>query len=128
MQNFYDLFRKILTDGSDYRPSETDLEWIAAFMNNNDISIELRSTQVGTDDDGPIMRFDGSHKGQPVELFEVLSEACFQSPVMMETVKVTAAFFAEHVPFCDKCQSNHGPKCGNYRLEIIPITNDQKAD
>lgn len=121
-QNLYDFLRKILKEGKDFRPSPSDLVWAKGFLENNEIELVFKATKVDETTTGiPVMRTDFSFRGEPVELFELMVEGAFASEVILETIKVSAAFFRDHVPFCPVCKTNHDAKCGKYRLDIIEI-------
>lgn len=128
-QNLYDFLRQVLKQGKDFRPSPSDLVWVKGFLENNDIELVFKATKVDETTTGiPVMRTDFSFRGEPVELFELMVEGGFASEVILETIRVSAAFFRDHVPFCEDCKTNHDAKCGNYRLEIIQLNHGKSSE
>lgn len=121
-QNLYDFIRKVIAEGKDFRPSPSDLVWARGFIQAPDVELNFKAKKIDETTTGePIYRTDFSFKGEEVQLFELLCEAGMQNGDFAEIITVAARFFSDHVPTCPHCQSNHGAKCPNFRVEIIPI-------
>lgn len=83
--------------------------WIETFLRSADVELHFRATRTGKmveTAEGwlPEMITNYVVRGEPVEIFELLSDAAIQNPGIFRLCEGVASFVNDHATKCDSCR------------------------
>lgn len=112
MTNLYDFLRRIADAAEKDKElgavviQDTEIEWIRQFLQAPDVEINFKARKTGDEVEGePVYAQDYAIKGQPFEIYTLLTEAAMQNPVFCDMLFAASGFMTGHVDECEKCSA-----------------------
>lgn len=83
--------------------------WIENFLRSSDVELHLRATPTGKvieTPEGPLPEMITNYmvRGEPVQIFELLSDAALQNPGIFRLFDGVASFVTDHADKCPSCR------------------------
>lgn len=129
MTNLYDFLRRIQSayfesvPGGFYKISPEDMEFIEQYLKEPEAMIQFKARKTGEERDGmPVYAQDYAIKGEPYEIFTLLTEAAMQNPVFCDMLFAAYGFMTEHVGKCEDCQANLEKAREDFQNQVFDYT------
>lgn len=108
MINLYDFLRSIQYraggPSGDFTITEEEWIWLEQYLHGPGHEIHFKAREVGLNSNNqPEYQQDYAIKGNPVDIFSLITEVMIQNANFAKLILMAASFYDDHIDHCSEC-------------------------